>query len=156
MRSLFTRSFARALTITLVSALIIIGGASAYETIWAGTAHITIVEPSSEAELEITGVSVSEGTWDSNTNTWTVSLKRGDWAALFVYLKNTGGDAIVVHGEINGESSPSIGAFAGSSVGAETLSAGESGTLVFQFAVKADASPGAVPDIELAIVEGPA
>lgn len=45
MEKLFTRSFIRALIITAVSGLIIVGGVYAYETLWSGKAVITIEPP---------------------------------------------------------------------------------------------------------------
>jgi len=58
MKELFTKSFIGALIITVISALIIVGGVYAYETLWSGKAVITIEAPTSGGHLEVTGVEV--------------------------------------------------------------------------------------------------
>ena len=60
MKKLFTGSFVRALIITVVAALIIIGGIYAYQTLWSGKAHITIEPPAGEGHLEATRIEVDK------------------------------------------------------------------------------------------------
>jgi len=151
MEKLFTRSFIRALIITAVSGLIIVGGVYAYETLWSGKAHITVEAPSGEAQLQITEVSVDEGTWDDATGVWTVSIPRGGDAALYVHLRNDGGDVIVVNGEAEGETHyyevDGVRIWPDS----VTLPGGQSDTLGFLVTVAADAEPGTLPEIKLEI-----
>jgi hypothetical protein len=160
MRRLSTRSFIRALIITVVSALIIAGGIYAYETLWSGKVHITIEAPASEGQLEVTGVTVDKGTWDDNSDTWTVSLLRGDEVYIRTYLKNNGGDAIAVCGEVNGSSDQRIHPCDGVTVvnvypyiNKQTTPADATKHIAFKIEVDADAEPGEVPEIELKIVK---
>ena len=156
MKKLFTRSFVRALIITVVSAVIIVGGIYAYETFWSGEAHITLEPPASEGQLEVTGVSVDKGTWDDNSNTWTVSLLRGDEVYIRTYLKNNGGDAIAVYGEVNGSSDQRIHPCDGVTVvnvypyiNKQTIPADATKHIAFKIEVDTDAEPGEVPEIQL-------
>jgi len=158
MKKLFTRSLVRALTITVISTLIIVGGTYAYETLWTGEAHITIEAPDGEGELEVTSVTVDKGTWNDSTNTWTVSLLRGDEVYIRIYLQNNGGDAVVVHGEVNGSSDLRIYPRDGvtivnvySSWTEQTIPAGQTKHIAFKIEVDADAEPGEVPDVQLEI-----
>ena len=160
MKKLFTRSFVRALIITVVSALIIAGGIYAYETLWSGEAHITIEPPAGGGQLEVTGVTVDKGTWDDNSNTWTVSLLRGDEEYIHIWFKNNGGDAVVLYGEVNGSSDMRIYPRDGVTIvnvypdiNKQTIPAGATDHVSFKIEVDADAEPGEVPEIELKIVK---
>lgn len=158
MKKLFTRSFIRALIITVISALVIVGGIYAYQTLWSGKAHITIEPPAGEGQgqLEITEVTVyGNGNWDDTTDTWTVSIARGEEAQLWVHLKNIGDDAIArPFSYINGHDS---GIFVAPDVymhisgGPSVLAAGATGNVKFLLEVGADAEPGILPEIQLAI-----
>ena len=162
MKKLFGRSFVRALIITVVSALIIIGGIYAYETLWSGKAGITIEPTEGEGQLEVTQVSVDKGTWDESSKTWTVSLVRGEYASLNVLLENTGSDIVVIHGEVNGSvtiSYPRDGVTVCTGYQPHYdgigILGGETGSVSFSISVDADAEAGGVPDVQLKVVEGP-
>ena len=157
MKKLFGRSFVRALIITVVSALIIIGGIYAYETFWSGKAHITIEAPTSEGqgELEITSVeALSNGTWDEALGLWTVSIARGESAALRVGFRNIGSDAVSYFPYIdNHELSVYVapGVFMQTTGDLSLLAAGEDGYIKYSVRAEADAEPGTLPEIRLEI-----
>jgi hypothetical protein len=158
MKELFTRSFIRALIITVICALIIGGAIYAYETLWSGKAVITIEEPGGAGSLEATDVSVSRGTWDGSSKTWTVSIPRGSIESLMVNITNTGGDAVTCHYYVsNANPAPgvTITSDSGSSSGWTTtgyvFGAGNSEWLTFQVRTTADAQPGTLPEIELRV-----
>jgi hypothetical protein len=155
MRELFTKSFVRALIITLVSASIIAGAVYAYETLWSGKAAITIEPPtSSEAELQITSIEASPNSnWSETTDTWTVSIGQAEMAELIFTFKNNGGDACRIVTYIDGEKRDykQIGAgvfFHGIDY---PLAAGGEVTRVFIIEATLDAEPGTLSDIALEI-----
>lgn len=159
MKALFTRSFVRTLIIAVVSALIVVGGIYAYETLWSGKAAITIRPPSGEAQLEMTGVTVTDtyGTWDEDNGTWTVSLLRGIWAGLLISLRNTGGDLVEIQKCVNGscfDTARSVELAPGVTVtvsGYSSIAAGETGSVVFEVHADVNAEPGALPDVQLEV-----
>lgn len=167
MKGLFTKSFIRALIITAVAALIIVGGVYAYETLWSGKAAITIEPPTGEAQLEITGISTSDsgsgiyggtyGTWDEASKTWTVSLPRGTSATLRMSLKNTGGDIVEIQkcvGDICFDAAHSVEVAPGVMItvsGYNSIAAGETGPVQFDIHAAADAEPGILPEVQLEI-----
>ena len=148
MKKLFTRSFIRALIITVVSALIIVGGIYAYQTLWSGKAHITIEPPtSSSAQIEITDIWADKGVYEDSTNTWTVSIPRGSDAALFVAMENTGGDAGMAGGYTsNTNPAPGVEVIPDSY---EPIPAGGTNIIGFLIIVHTDAEPGTLPEIQL-------
>jgi len=170
MEKLFTRSFVRAIIITVIAALTIVGGVYAYETLWSGKAHITIEPPAGEAQLEITGVTTSDsgsgiyggtyGTWDEASKTWTVSLPRGTWATLRMSFKNTGGDLVEIQkcvGDTCFDAAHSVDIAPGVMItgsGYNSIAAGETGPVQFDIHVAADAEPGTLPEIQLEIRQG--
>lgn len=155
MKKLFTRSFIRALMITVISALIIAGGIYAYQTLWSGKAHITIEPPAGEGQLEVTGVTAgSNGSWDDVTNTWTVSIAKGESARLTVHLRNTDGDAVsylpyIDNHELTTYVAP--GVYMQTTGDLSLLAAGESGSIRYSVRAEADAEPGTLPEIQLEI-----
>jgi hypothetical protein len=166
MKKLFTRSFIRALIITVLSALIIVGGIYAFETLWSGKANITIEPPESEGQLEITGTrtedsgSGSYGTWDESTKTWTVSLPRGTWASIRLDIKNTGDDLVEVQKCVDGtcyDTAHSVQIATGVRVnvsGACDIAAGETHPVIFEVRTESDAEPGTLPEVQLEIRTG--
>ena len=156
MKKLFTKSFIRALILTVISALIIVGGIYAYETLWSGKAVITIENPGGAGALEVTDVSVSRGTWDESSKTWTVSIPRGSIESLRVNVTNSGGDAVTCHyyvSNANPVPGVTITSDSGSSSGwtstGYVFGAGNSEWLTFQVRTSADAEPGTLPEIQL-------
>ena len=163
MKELFTRSFVRALIITVVSALIIVGGIYAYETLWSGKANITIEPPETEGELEIVGTrtedsgSGSYGTWDETTKTWTVSLPRGTYAAIRLDIENTGGDLVEIQKCVDGtcfDTADSVQIATGVRVtvsGACDIAVGETRPVYFEVRTESDAEAGTLPEVQLEI-----
>jgi len=151
-KEIFAKPFVRAVLIAVVSAAIVAGGVYAYETLWSGRADIIIEPPTGEGHVVVTQVSVTAGSYSNDTGIWTVSIPRGGHADLIVYLRNDGGDAIVVNGAIDGETDyyPADGVhiFTGS---AETIAGGDTGDVVFRVFIEADAEPGELPAIQLEI-----
>ena len=154
MKKLFGRSFVRALIITVISALVIVGGIYAYQTLWSGKAHITIEPPSGEggANIEVTSVHVHGGTWDDATKTWEVSLKRGEMADIIVRLINRGSDIGEVSVSVNGRSSynpaPGVEVHATNN-SAGGIPEGAEGFVSFTIDVSANAEPGTLPEVQL-------
>ena len=158
MKSLFAKSFIRALIITLVAGVVIIGGIYAYETLWSAKVVITIEAPPEGAagEWELLGVSVNRGTWDDATDTWTVSLARGEWigARLTVTFKNTGDDVLTFKPYVDGQE---LSAWVAPGVNIQTtgdlsqLPAGASGEIRFSIGTTANAEPGTLRPIQLEI-----
>ena len=156
MKKLFGRSFVRALIITVVSALIIVGGIYAYETLWSGKAHITIEPPVDGAtgEWELIDVTASDSTWDDATGTWTASVARGEWMGptLTVQFKNTGGDVVTYKPYVNGHELQTYvapGVLIQTTGDLSQLAAGETGYICFRVSVKADAESGTLPEVQL-------
>ena len=158
MKGLFTKSFIRALIIAVVSASIIAGGIYAYETLWSGNVVITIETPPEDAtaEWELEGVSVDRGTWNDATDTWTVSLARGEWigARLTVTFKNTGTDVVTFMPYVDGED---LSAWVAPGVNIQTtgdlsqLPAAATGDITFSIGTTAEAEPGTLSPIQLEI-----
>ena len=158
MKKIFTRSFVRALIITAVAAAVIVGGIYAYETLWSGQAVITIETPPEDAagEWELVGVSVDRGTWDDATDTWTVTLARGEWigARLTVTFRNTGTDVVTFMPYVDGQD---LSAWVAPGVNIQTtgdlsqLPAGATGDINFSIGTTAEAEPGTLPPIQLEI-----
>jgi hypothetical protein len=152
MKGVFTKSFIRALIITVVSASIIAGGVYAYETLWSGKAGITI-EPPTEitngGQVEIKDIWVDKGTYDNPTNTWTVSIARGSNAALYVEIENNAGDAVMVGGYAS-NTDPASGVKVRPD-GYEPIPVGETNIIGFLVTVSTTAEPGTLPDVELEI-----
>ena len=161
MRQLLTKSFVRALIITVVSGLIIVGGIYAYETLWSGKSHIIIEPPEGAGQLEVTNVEARHGTWDDSSKTWTVSIPRGGHGELDVTVTNVGGDATTCYMYIsNIDPAPGVTLTAflacphsGWSTSGYVLAAGESKTMEFVVWASADAQPGTLPEIELRMGE---
>lgn len=157
MKAVFTKSFIRALIITVVSALIVVGGIYAYETLWSGKVNITIEEPpaGSEANLDIMSISSDGGIWDEATETWTVSLQRGEMANLSIDLKNTGNDVAIVHSYIDGaqvSKQVAQGVLVSFGHGRElTIPAGGQNYVAFNVETDATAQPGTFPNVFLEI-----
>jgi len=156
MKGLFTKSFIRALIITAVSALIIVGGIYAYETLWSGRANITIEPPSTEGEgaLEITGIEASlNSNWDEMTDSWAVSVGQAEMAELIFSFKNNGGDACRIVTYVDGEKrdykeiAPGV-FFHGIDY---PLAAGAEVTRAFIIEATLEAEPGTLPEIQLEI-----
>lgn len=154
MRGLLKNSIIRALIITVISALIIVGAIYAYETLWSGKAHITIEAPSAggSGQLEVTDVTVSRGTWDDSTNTWTLSIPRGCQEDMFVAIKNTSGDFVTVNATVS-DRNPAHGVsiYAGIPGGTGVISADGYGTIHFYIIVDTDAESGTLPEVQLEI-----
>lgn len=127
----------------------IAGVVQAQETLWSADVVITIETPTGDPHLVITGVEVSRGTYDEDTDVWTVSVPRGGVAWLNVSVRNDGGDAIVVEGAVAGEHvyHPVDGVVIWTYD--VTLAAGESGTMHFRVEAAVDAEPGTLPSIRL-------
>jgi hypothetical protein len=156
MKKLFTKSFIRALIITIISALIIVGGIYAYETLWSRKANITIEPPTGTGEWELEGVTADGGTWNAATGTWTVSLQRAEWPGpgLIVGFRNAGDDAITFKPYINGQELSNwvaTGVYVQTTGDLSQLPAGESGSIRFSVGATADAEPGILPEIQLEI-----
>jgi len=158
MKGLFTKSFIRALIITVVSALVIVGGIYAYEALWSGKANITIEPPSTEGqgELEITDVEASpNGNWDETTDSWTVSIAQAEMAELIFTFVNNGGDACRIVTYIDGEKrdykeiAPGV-FFHGIDY---PLAAGAEVSRVFIIEATLEAEPGTIPEIQLEIAQ---
>ena len=154
MKKLFTRSFIRALIITVVSALIIVGGIYAYETLWSGKAVITIEPPSGEAgaNIEILQIEPSpNSSYDNANNIWTASINRAEMAELIFTFRNSGDDACRIVTYIDGEERDykqvATGVFFH---GIDyPLAAGAEVTRVFIIEATLDAEAGEVPEIQL-------
>jgi hypothetical protein len=109
--------------------------------------------------LELTSIlSGDNEDCDNFTNTWAVSLARGDDCLLTVNLKNRGGSAIscpspYVNDEILTNSgktvAPSVLVWQASRL--DTLADGASGRITFGVKAFIDAGPGTLPDTELDI-----
>jgi len=156
MRKIFNKSLARALIITIIAAVVIVGGIYAYETLWSGTGRLTIVSPTDGAVIEVTEVHVSTGTWDESTDTWTASLSRGGIESIVVRVTNTGGDVATIYYYVS-DANPAPGVTINSDSGSDSgwtttgynLAAGKSQSLTFQVRVDADAEPGTLPEFQL-------
>ena len=148
MKKLFTRSFVRALIITAVSALIIAGGIYAYETLWSGKAGITIEPTEGEGQLEVIDVSVTKGTWNDGTNTWTVCLNKLDEEFLTVTVENTGSAAVRVDSSVS-DRYPATGVLVKALNLWDNVAAGATKDIMFGIYIGADASPGEVPEVQL-------
>ena len=150
MKKLFTKSFVRALIITVISALVIGGAIYAYETLWSGKANIVIEPPTAEGGLiEVSNVWADKGTYDDLTNAWSVSILRGSDAALYVEIQNNSGDAVMVGGYAsNTDPAPGVKVWPD---GYEPIPAGGTNTIGFLVTASATAEPGTLPEIQLEI-----
>jgi len=158
MKKVFTTSFIRALIITVISALIIVGGIYAYQTLWSGKARITIEEPpsDSEANVEIMSISSGKGTWEEATKTWTVSLKRGENTYLTIELKNTGNDVARVRSYIDGaqatkQIAPGVALYFGHGLELTIPAGGGQNYVAFGVSADATAQSGTFPNVSLEI-----
>lgn len=152
MKGLFTKSFIRALIITVVSASIIVGGVYAYETLWSGKADIVIEPPTDTTDggqIAITDIWADKGTYDSTTNAWTVSIARGSDAALYVEIENTTGDAVMVGGYAS-NTNPASGVRIWPD-GYEPIPAGGTNAIGFLITASTTAEPGTLPEVQLEI-----
>ena len=145
----------KGLVITLIAALLFCGAVYAYQTFWSGKVNITIEPPSGEASVEISEVVVDKGTWDETTNTWTVSIARGEWVHLTIYLVNTGGDISEIHASIDGDETSNRYIAPGVRIQyygpGLTMAAGEEGYITFSIVAEAEAQPGTLPEIQLGL-----
>lgn len=168
----------RKLVIILVTVIIAMllfgGGALAYNVLWSGKASITIEAPTASIEgeaelaLRVTEVSaVSGGTFDDGF--WTVSVKPGKTATLYITIENPRTTYAIVEQLVNGELQ---GAFNWRLIDPEgdkldivliagtpnmgdghVILAGESKTIMYQIRTGRDAQPGVFPDVLLEIRE---
>lgn len=154
MHRVFGHPVIRALGIALASILVFSAGVYAEQTFWSGGASVMVEAPTGLPDVEVSGISVSDGTYDSGSHLWTISIKRGGTAYLYLDLVNNGGDGVHVFGKINGQ------AYLYHSDGVTLtsegtgLAAGESFRLPFQVNADVDADPGTLPSITLEVVEG--
>jgi len=143
-----------------------------YETIWSGKVSITIETPSTEGgtvidintpgrgNVEATKIStMNGGEWDETTNTWELSIPRGDTASLGIQLKNTGGDFTTVYTYIS-NANPALGvklnAITDNMKGEVVIPSGETRWVDFGVLVSTEAPLGtSLDDIELAIRSNP-
>ena len=143
-------NFIGALIITVISALIIVGGVYAYDVFWSGKAVITIESPSGSGHLEIIQISTDKGTWNESAKTWTVSIPRGGSGSLNIELKNTGGDFVVVSCYVS-NGNPASGVTVYPRDQEQVLAAGAGTMIQFYVVASTDAQPGTLPEIELQI-----
>jgi len=155
------RNFTKALIAVIIVTLLLGGIVYAYETIWSGKARITIEAPASAGQLEVTDIEARfNGTWDDSTDTWTVSIARGQGAQLKISLRNIGGDVATCYAYINGEQVSSPHTYIASGVYVSfipippiVLAANESGSIIYCVEAEADAEPGTLPEIDLEIIQ---
>lgn len=157
MKGVFTASFVRALVVTVVSSLIIVGGIYAYGTLWSGKALITVSAPTGVGHLEVTGVeAIMNGTWDESTDTWTASIARAQEAQLRIYVTNTGGDAATFHVYMDGVEIDTYRTYLCSGVYLTYypytqiwVATGETSSITLCIVAEADAEPGTLSYVEL-------
>ena len=153
--------FWKAIIAAVVVTLVLSGAVYAYETLWSGATRITVEPPGDLGELEVTEIRVHTGTWNESTKTWTVSLVRGEYTFLDVYLKNTGSEIAVVSGRINGSLSFSPREGVSLSTGYQPayngigIMGGQTGAVRFSLSAEVDAEAGEVPEVQLQVVNGP-
>ncbi len=153
--------FWKAVIAAVVVALLLGVSVYAYETLWSGKARITVEPPGEPGELEVTEIKVYTGTWNESAKTWTVSLVRGEYTFLDVYLKNTGSEIAVVHGRVNGSLSFSPREGVTVETGYQPayngigIMGGQTGAVRFSVRAEVDAEAGDVPEVHLQVVNGP-
>lgn len=155
------RKLVKVLITVVIAALLIGGGVYAYNLIWSGTASITIVSPTPGPEfpLEVVSVRPTAGAFDDGV--WTLTLKRGQHAILYVDIKNPRSDVAVVQVTVNGEwgeqqvyLAPGVRiAFAIGPESTKAIPAGETETVFWIVYAEATAESGTLSDVTLEIRE---
>jgi hypothetical protein len=80
-----------ALTVALISVLLLTSMVSAATTVWSGTTTLTEADP-----ITIVSVTPSSGTW-GGVNNWAVQLAGAGSAKLIVKVRNTGTVGVTVY-----------------------------------------------------------
>jgi hypothetical protein len=93
-----------ALTVALISVLLLTSMVSAATTVWSGTTTLTEADP-----ITIVSVTPSSGTW-GGVNNWAVQLAGAGSAKLIVKVRNTGTVGVTVYPVLGTLPSPASGA----------------------------------------------